>query len=414
MAHRVSRDEGGVVRSPAPAMVVATPLEVGAEVEAGAPVLVLESMKMETVLRAPFKARLKECVVSVGSQVEAGAPLLRLEPIADDDGDAAQEATEAVELDLPAERAGIPARERAARGLQDLRSLLLGFDVDPHDERRVLADYLAARKELAATGQRPLADEVELIDVVRRPRRAEPQQAGGRGRRRRPRAQCPRVLPHLPAEPRRRPAPGCRRRSRPSSPRRSGTTASPTWSAPRSWKRPCSGSSSPSSARRPTPTVVIALLRVWLREVQPGRRAARARGSRAGAAGRRDTGALPGGVRPRPRGGVRLVRPAAAAPQPRPRLRRRPQAPAPPRRAPGRSRTARSAIAEMVRSTEPLVRLLGQRLARAGPGPRADAGGADQAVLRQQGPGQRPHQRRRPAAPSWSPSAPAPGWCPPR
>src|SRR5205823_4953550 len=33
VTHRVSRDEGGVVRSPAPALVVATPLEPGAEVE---------------------------------------------------------------------------------------------------------------------------------------------------------------------------------------------------------------------------------------------------------------------------------------------------------------------------------------------------------------------------------------------
>ncbi len=168
VTHRVSRDEGGVVRSPAPALVVATPLAVGAEVEAGAPVLVLESMKMETVLRAPFRARLKSCAVSVGSQVETGAPLLRLEPLAEegaDDADGAQAATEAVELDLPTGRRDVPARERAARGLQDLRSLLLGFDVDPHDERRVLADYLAARKELAATGQRPIADEVELISV---------------------------------------------------------------------------------------------------------------------------------------------------------------------------------------------------------------------------------------------------------
>ncbi len=82
VAHRVSRDEGGVVRSPAPALVVATPLQVGSEVDAGAPVLVLESMKMETVLRAPFRARLKECAVAVGSQVETGAPLLRLEPLA--------------------------------------------------------------------------------------------------------------------------------------------------------------------------------------------------------------------------------------------------------------------------------------------------------------------------------------------
>ena len=32
VTHRVSRDEGGVLRSPMPALVVATPLEAGAEV----------------------------------------------------------------------------------------------------------------------------------------------------------------------------------------------------------------------------------------------------------------------------------------------------------------------------------------------------------------------------------------------
>ncbi|HEU5333840.1 MAG TPA: carboxyl transferase domain-containing protein [Actinocrinis sp.] len=168
VAHRVSRDEGGVLRSPAPALVVATPLAVGAEVEAGAPVLVLESMKMETVLRAPFRARLKECAVSVGSQVETGAPLMRLEPLADeDDGAAAAAATavEAVELELPARSFDVPVRARIARGLQELGSLLLGFDVDPHDEHRVLAGYLAARAELASAGQRPLAEEIGLMSM---------------------------------------------------------------------------------------------------------------------------------------------------------------------------------------------------------------------------------------------------------
>jgi acetyl/propionyl-CoA carboxylase alpha subunit/acetyl-CoA carboxylase carboxyltransferase component len=164
VTHRVSRDEGGVLRAPSPALVVATPLEVGAEVEAGAPVLVLESMKMETVLRAPFKARLKECVVAVGTMVPSGAPLLRLEPLADAGAEDAS-AQESIELDLPAPPAGAPLAERIARGLQDLRSLLLGFDVDPHDERRALHDYLAARQEAAESGQRPLAEEIGLLDV---------------------------------------------------------------------------------------------------------------------------------------------------------------------------------------------------------------------------------------------------------
>ncbi|GCE00226.1 fused acetyl/propionyl-CoA carboxylase subuit alpha/methylmalonyl-CoA decarboxylase subunit alpha [Embleya hyalina] len=166
VTHRVGRDEGGVVRSPAPALVVATPLAVGDEVEAGAPVLVLESMKMETVLRAPFRARLKECSVSVGSQVETGAPLLRLEPLADDDGEAEDTTAGAsVELDLPAAPETVPVRARTRRGQEDLRSLLLGFDVDPHDERRVLDDYLAARTAAAEAGHRPLVRELELVEM---------------------------------------------------------------------------------------------------------------------------------------------------------------------------------------------------------------------------------------------------------
>ncbi|MFC6015755.1 biotin carboxylase N-terminal domain-containing protein [Plantactinospora solaniradicis] len=162
VTHRISRDEGGVVRSPAPALVVATPLAVGDEVESGAPILVLESMKMETVLRAPFRARIRECPVSVGSQVETGTPLMWLEPLADGAAEEAESATETVEIELPAEPAAASAAQRAERGLQDLRSLLLGFDVDPHDRKRVLSGYLAAR---AALGGRPLEGELELLTV---------------------------------------------------------------------------------------------------------------------------------------------------------------------------------------------------------------------------------------------------------
>ncbi|MFJ8831918.1 carboxyl transferase domain-containing protein [Micromonospora aurantiaca] len=166
VTHRISRDEGGVLRSPMPALVVATPLQVGAEVEAGAPVLVLEAMKMETVLRAPFRARLKESSVAVGTQVEAGAPLLRLEPIAEEGAEAAAgPAGPAVELDLPTAPADVPARSRAERGQEDLCALLLGYDVDPHDERRVLGDYLDARRAATEAGHRPLAEELELVNV---------------------------------------------------------------------------------------------------------------------------------------------------------------------------------------------------------------------------------------------------------
>ncbi|WP_219538068.1 ATP-binding protein [Nonomuraea guangzhouensis] len=162
VTHRISRDEGGVVRSPAPALVVATPVSAGDEVESGAPLLVLESMKMETVLRAPFRARVRECPVTVGSQVETGAPLMRLEPLLDEGAEEAESAAETVEIELPAEPAAASAAERVERGLQDLRSLLLGFDVDPHDHKRVLSAYLAARAEL---GGRLLEGELDLLTV---------------------------------------------------------------------------------------------------------------------------------------------------------------------------------------------------------------------------------------------------------
>ncbi len=163
VTHRVSRDEGGVLRSPAPALVVATPVQSGAEVEAGAPVLVLESMKMETVLYAPFKATVKELLVATGSQVETGAPLLRLEPVADDAGaEEAAPAENGVQLDLPNGSGEKSAAERVERGLDDLRSMLLGFDIDPQDEGGTLAGYLAARSELP---EAPVVAEIELLKV---------------------------------------------------------------------------------------------------------------------------------------------------------------------------------------------------------------------------------------------------------
>jgi acetyl/propionyl-CoA carboxylase alpha subunit len=170
VAHRVSRDEGGVVRAPAPALVVATPVAVGAVVEAGAPVLVLESMKMETVLRAPFRARLRECPVAVGSLVETGAPLLRLEPLGANDAASSTAPTPAeagpdIALDLPAEPVGLPAAERVAAGLRDLRGVLLGFDADPRGGRRTLDGYVAARAEAAPGNRGALAGEIELLQV---------------------------------------------------------------------------------------------------------------------------------------------------------------------------------------------------------------------------------------------------------
>lgn len=162
VTHRVSRDEGGVVRSPAPALVVATPVGVGDLVEAGDPVVVLESMKMETVLTAPFAARIKEMLVMAGSQVETMAPLVRLEPTGDGDVDAAVTGG-VTEVDLPVAPAGEDPAARWDALRDDLSAELMGFDVDP--DARTLARYLVARDEARAAGVDTVAGELALITL---------------------------------------------------------------------------------------------------------------------------------------------------------------------------------------------------------------------------------------------------------
>ncbi len=166
VTHRISRDEGGVLRAPAPALVVATPVEVGAEVEAGVPVLVLESMKMETVLQAPFPGRVRALHVAAGSQVESGAPLLRLEATAQEAEETGSEAAgTGIDLMIPGPQAEQSATDRAARALEDLRSMLLGFDVDPEAQIRTLDSYLADRAVLQAEGRPPIREELQVLSV---------------------------------------------------------------------------------------------------------------------------------------------------------------------------------------------------------------------------------------------------------
>ncbi|RMB61349.1 ATP-grasp domain-containing protein [Tessaracoccus antarcticus] len=158
VTHRVSRDEGGVMRSPAPALVVATPVAVGDVVEAGATIVVLESMKMETAIHAPFAARVRELLVMTGSQVESMAPLVRLEPLGDGVEVAAVEAT-AVYVPTRHERPD-PAG-RAHTLVADLSATLMGFDIDPSST--TLPSYLKVREEALAAGADVMADEIQLL-----------------------------------------------------------------------------------------------------------------------------------------------------------------------------------------------------------------------------------------------------------
>jgi acetyl/propionyl-CoA carboxylase alpha subunit len=129
--HRVTRDDGGFVRSHGPSVVVAIPVNEGDEVAEGDVVAVVESMKMETSLTAPFAGRVRRVLTGTNVQVPAHTPLLQLEAIEDE---AAEQTTERVEFTGEPLEAGDPF----AAALDRLRWMLLGYDVSGDEVRRAL------------------------------------------------------------------------------------------------------------------------------------------------------------------------------------------------------------------------------------------------------------------------------------
>ena len=166
--HRISGGEAGLVRAPAPAMVVAISVAAGDEVAEGDVVAVVESMKLETSLRAPAAGQVAEVFADVNTQVESGAKLLRIEPAADEDAEAAA-AKEGARADLDALDGTAAGQDdpaaMAADALTALRSLVLGYDVDEAEARRQLQRLAAARAELPADDPRLLAGEAKILQI---------------------------------------------------------------------------------------------------------------------------------------------------------------------------------------------------------------------------------------------------------
>jgi propionyl-CoA carboxylase alpha chain len=65
----------GSLLAPMPGTVVSVAVEVGAEVAAGQPVLVLEAMKMQHTVSAPYAGVVSQIEVTPGTQVAAGEVL---------------------------------------------------------------------------------------------------------------------------------------------------------------------------------------------------------------------------------------------------------------------------------------------------------------------------------------------------
>ena len=67
--HIITRDDGGQVRCPAPAFVVAVLVAPGDTVRAGDPLVVVESMKMESTITAPHAGTVRSVLAQVNTQV---------------------------------------------------------------------------------------------------------------------------------------------------------------------------------------------------------------------------------------------------------------------------------------------------------------------------------------------------------
>jgi acetyl/propionyl-CoA carboxylase alpha subunit/acetyl-CoA carboxylase carboxyltransferase component len=175
--HRISRDDGGIVRSAGSSLVVSIPLSPGDVVEAGDVVAVVEAMKMESSLTAPFRGRVKQVLVGENVHVGAREPLVALEPI------------DQREQTAPGERlsfAPLTARDdwapdRCRENLRRMEWLLLGYDVGTAEVQRTIADLHGQCADLLSCDPALIPGEHLLLGMfadlcaVSRPQRSDPE-----------------------------------------------------------------------------------------------------------------------------------------------------------------------------------------------------------------------------------------------
>ncbi len=159
--HRFSRDDLGILRAPSPAVVVSVGVAPGERVEKGRRIATLEAMKMEMPIPAPFDGTVRSVFVVPNVQVGPGTPLVQIDPAAP-----AEERRSARRITLPAPSApGEAVEATPAHGLLDeIHRLVLGFDVDPADARRLARAYAESAPALAGDAA-ALAVEEKILRV---------------------------------------------------------------------------------------------------------------------------------------------------------------------------------------------------------------------------------------------------------
>jgi len=161
VSHRVDRDDGGIVHAPMPAVVVSIAVKPGDTVAVGDRLAVLEAMKMETQLVAPLSGKVRHVMTMPNVQVDTGTPLIEIEAASDD---IAAPPRDRVVFggSMAADKSGGTQQPRCSENLNELRQLLLGFDLDPAYSAR---QFVAWSQSCPADSEEIRRCEDEILNI---------------------------------------------------------------------------------------------------------------------------------------------------------------------------------------------------------------------------------------------------------
>jgi acetyl/propionyl-CoA carboxylase alpha subunit/acetyl-CoA carboxylase carboxyltransferase component len=180
VSHKIDRDDGGVIHAPSPSVVVSIAVKPGDSVAAGDRLLVLEAMKMEMQVLAPFSGTIRHVMTMRNVQVDAGAPLVQIDPTGEDRSISKAERVAFGTLFTTGGQDAVSSDNR--RSLEQIRQLMLGFDVNPKQCARLISEW----KNRAAAGNvetQNLEDEVltifvDILSLFRREPEVNPRTSG--------------------------------------------------------------------------------------------------------------------------------------------------------------------------------------------------------------------------------------------
>jgi acetyl/propionyl-CoA carboxylase alpha subunit/acetyl-CoA carboxylase carboxyltransferase component len=160
--HSVSRDDGGVVHAPSPAVTLSIHVKPGDVVAQGAPLLMLEAMKMEMSITAPCAGRVRKVLVRPNVQVAAGTPLVLIDPEAE-----GQQPQPTERVDFAVTQAAPSPCGPAAHHehLCDVRRLMLGYEVDARESKALWDTWQTVRAALPVDDDAACSREDQVLGI---------------------------------------------------------------------------------------------------------------------------------------------------------------------------------------------------------------------------------------------------------